>query len=154
MLNNDVQSKLAVEVLAALTTFAAGAPATNVSSAVDTEGFNGISVILAGSRALVTADAPFTYTFEESDDGTTNWAEVPENAVLPFRKNPERLMVEEVAPFTQTVGVFSTKQFIRLSITGDADTTEFILTPTFIKSSDLTEFTGYDPAVVPGGGLP
>lgn len=153
MLNKDIQSKLAAEVLAALTTFVASAGATNVSSAVNTEGFNGVSVILEGNRALLVADV-FTYKFEESDDGSSNWTDVVDNGHLPYRKNPERTMVEEVSPFSQTVGVFSTKQYIRLSVTGVADTTNFILTPTFIKSSDLTEFTGYDPAVVPGDGLP
>lgn len=153
MLNTDIQSKLAVQALAALTTFVAAAGATNVSTAVDTKGFNALMVSLEGSRALAAADV-FTYKFQESDDGTTNWTDVVEVGHLPFRKNPGRTLVIEVAPFTQTVGVFSTKQFVRLSITGTADTTNFILTPTFVKQSDLVEFTGYDPAVVPGDGLP
>lgn len=153
MLNKDIQSKLAYERLVVLTTFAAGVLATNVSTAVDTEGFHAVTVALKGSRTLLPADV-FTYKFQESDDGTTNWTDVVDNGHLPYRKNPERTMVEVVDPFTQTVGVFSTKRFVRLSITGTADTTAYILDPTFIKEADLAEFTGYDPAVVPGDGLP
>lgn len=153
MLNSDIQAKLAVQILTALTQFEIDTEATNVSSAVDTQKFNGVLAILQGDRAIA-ADDDFVYKFEESDSGSGDWTDVVDNGHLPYRKNPDRTLVIEVSPFSQTVGVFSTKRYIRLSITGTADTTAFNLTPTFIKQSDLMEFNGYDPAVVPGDSLP
>ena len=149
----DIQSKLAVKPLAALTEFAIGVQATNESDAIDTKGFHALTVSLATDRALAAADV-FTYTFEESDDGSTGWTEVAENAVLPYRKEPGRTMVIAQNDFVQTIGVFSTKQYVRVSITGTADTTALNITPTAILEAQVQEFTGYDAAGAPNDGLP
>lgn len=154
MLNTDNQSNQAVLPLAALTTFAAGAPATNKSVSVDTKDFHAAFFALATDRALLQVDADaFTYTFEDSNDNITFDA-VPENSQLPMRKNPDRNMVIAQNSFLQTVGVFSTRRYVKLVITGTADTNPLTITPIVVLKSDLQEFTGYDPADVPSDGLP
>jgi hypothetical protein len=151
----DNNSQNAVLPLAALTTFVAAAGATNTSAAVDTSGFSAAMFALGTDRALAAADiTTFVYTFEDSDDGSTDWQEVPEDAVLPARKVPGNAFVIAQGGYLQTVGVFSTRKFVRLSVTGTADTTNLIITPTVFLESDEVEFTGYDLASVPGDGLP
>lgn len=150
----DIQAKLAVRPLAALTTFVAAAEATNDSVSVDSKGFFAVLFSLATDRALAQADADaFDYTFLESDDDSI-FTEVVIDGQLPFRKNPARSLVIAQDGFLQTVGVFSTKRFVKLQIHGTADTTNLIITPTAIMKSELMEFTGWDTAIVPGDGLP
>lgn len=158
MLQRDIQSELAVKVLAALTTFAIDTPATNYSAAIDTSlnnGFDAISVALQTDRPLAAGDiATFTYKFQESDSGTGDWTDVVVDGTLPYRKNPDRSMVIAADNYIQTVGVFSTKKFIRLAITGEAKVSALNITPIVILRSLQVEFTGYDPAVVPDDGQP
>jgi hypothetical protein len=151
----DIQSKQAVVPLAALTTFVAAAGATNVSASVDTQDFSAAMFAFGTDRALAAADiTTFVYTFEDSADGSTDWTEVPEDAVLPARKVPGNTFVIAQGAYLQTAGVFSTRRYVRLSVTGTADSTNLTITPTVILLSDEVEFTGYDLASVPGDGLP
>lgn len=148
----DIQHNMAVRPLAALTEFVDAAEATNDSASVNSKGFFAVLFSIASSRALNATDV-FDYTFLESDDDSV-FTEVVIDGQLPFRKNPARTLVIAQDGFLQTVGVFSTKQFVKLQIHGTADVANITLTPTAIMESELVEFTGYDTAIVPGDGLP
>lgn len=151
----DIQSQNGVKILAALTTFVAAAGATNVSVAIDTEGFDAALVAFQTDRAMAAADiTTFVYKFEDSDDGSTGWAEVPTDGVLPYRKEPGRTFVVAQNGYLQTAGAFSTKKFIRLSVTGTADTTNLTITPIVVLRSREVEFTDWDTVGSPNDGLP
>lgn len=151
---NDIQSNLAVKPLAALTTFAAATAATNVSASVDTAGFNAAVFAVNSSRALAAADiATFTYKIQTSVDNSV-WTDLESDGHLPYRKNTARTFVIAQGGYLQTIGCFSTARYIRLSVTGTADTTQLILTPWCILRSNLVEFTGWDSALNPADGQP
>lgn len=123
------------------------------SEFVDTQGFHALSFALETSRVLNSSDV-IVYSFTESDTSGGTYTAVPDEAILPARNQDDNLMVIAANGFIQTVGVFSTKRFVKLRLAGQADTSDIDLTPRPMLESDLAEFTQWDPNVVPSDGKP
>jgi hypothetical protein len=149
----DIQSKLGAKALAAIT-LATGAIANQAGAVIDTIGFNSLSLVLTSARAIVEGTDLVTYKFQDSADGSTDWQDIPIDGHLPYRLNPDRLLVDPQDGFSQTIGCFSTRQFVRPVFNGTVDTSDIVLSPVAILESNEMEFTGYDTAVVPSDGLP
>lgn len=150
MLNNDIQSKLAHYLLANLT-LTAGAIVNVSSAAINTKETNALSLALFFDRVFAGSDA-LTYKFQESDDGSTNWTDVAVDGNLPY--SAEGNVVDVVVGETQNVGVFSTKQYVRITFNGTVDTTDFVITLPYVLALDLTENQRYIAAGLPGDNLP
>jgi hypothetical protein len=147
----DIQSKLPIKVLAGMT-IASGANAAVNSVAINTEEYEAISVGIQTSIALTAGDI-LTYKFQQSDDGSTGWTDVPINGHLPNRKNPERTLEIAQNSELQRVGCFSSDKFVRLVIAGTGET-GFTLTPIVVLEAMLMESADYSTVKLPSDGLP
>ncbi len=150
----DAISKLACYDDLADLTLTFGAAFNLVSAAVDVTNKYALGFAIETSRVLNASDV-VNYSFEESDDGSTNWTAVPDEGSLPSRRqSPDNKLVIAANGFLQMIGVFSTKNFVRVRVQGQADTSDITLTLRPIALSELQEFTDWDPELVPGDGLP
>lgn len=127
---------------------------------INTKGFDGgIVVGFELSRTFVPASEEIEYKFQESDDNSA-WSDVPEEAILPTRKQPTNLIEEPVSPganenaFIQTAGCISNKEFSRVVLTCNTYNADIDIRIVYSLKPNLSPFTGWSTVAVPGDGLP
>ena len=151
-MNTDIQSKLAHYSLADVT-LVVGAIADQASAAIDTEEAHALSLALDASRVMVDGDDVLTYKFQDSDDGSTGWADVPVDGNLPYSAEGN-VVAPVVAGETQNVGCFSNKQFVRIVFNGAVVGTNIVMSLPYVLALNLTENDRYLTNGLPNDGQP
>lgn len=148
----DIQSKLAIKSIADMS-IVAGANSGVNSDAIDTKEYQSMTVALKTSRALTSSDV-LTYKFQQSDNGTDGWTDVPVDGHLPNRKNPDRTLEIAQNGQLQDVGCFSSDRYVRLVIAGTGDSGGVTISPIIAFESMVMEDAGYSSEKIPNDGQP
>lgn len=151
-MNTDIQHNLAHYSLADVT-LSVGAIVDDVSAAINADQANALSLALEADRVMVDGDDILTYKFQDSDDGTTNWADIGVDGNLPFSAEGN-VTIPVVAGQVQNVGCFSNKKFVRIVFNGTVVGTDIVMSLPYVLALNLTENDRYIVGGLPGDGLP
>ena len=149
-LKSDIQSKLAMILLADVT-LTAGTVTDEASASIDTKEFDAIVLGLSLNRALAGSDA-VTYKFQQSDNGSTGWTDVPADGNLPY--SAEGAIVGNNSPYIQTVGCFSSDRYVRVVFNGVVDTDDLVISIAVALEDRHRESDRYIDGGLPTDGQP
>jgi hypothetical protein len=153
-LERDLQSKVAA-IDTDLLTFAGAT--SHLAGVVDTLGFRNLVAIIIPSRAinLDPSVEHFHIIGEDSPDAVTYTA-IDHAKYLPTRHDlaTGQLLFNGVAPYFQTIGIFSVERYVNLGVRCDTYSAPITFKLILVAESELQDFLGYDPSAPAGDGLP